>query len=268
MGIVALVFALFLGGCGTKQEIVVDEPKEHGIQEEPIIVQESQPKQEEKPAPKATMRPYEVNGVVYRPTVVRIGDKFRGVASWYGSDFHGKKTSSGEVYNMYELTAAHKTFPMNTMVKVTNLNNGKSVIVRVNDRGPFVKDRIIDLSYAAAKRLGMLDTGTAPVELEILGFDSTIGTLPKTEGSAAPKEVILKDFAVQIGAFRRYRGAAYVKSQNALVDGRYRAIIRKFDYEGAPIYRVWLVGFRSEQEARDFIASGRYPGAFLIRDVQ
>ncbi|MRJ02978.1 MAG: septal ring lytic transglycosylase RlpA family protein [Epsilonproteobacteria bacterium] len=214
------------------------------------------------------MKPYEINGVTYYPTVVKVGEKFQGVASWYGSDFHGKLTSSGEPFNMHDFTAAHKTLPMNTMVKVTNLKNGRSVIVRINDRGPFVKDRIIDLSYAAAKKIGIIETGTAPVELEILGFDSTINTLPKTEGAQTPKEVVLEDFAVQIGAFRKYRGAAYTKSQNSLVDGRYRAIIRKFDYKGAPIYRVWLIGFKSEQEARDFIATGRYPGAFLIRAEQ
>ncbi len=105
---------------------------------------------------RATMRPYTVGGKRYYPTMVSVGDTFSGIASWYGRDFHGKKTSNGEYYNMYDFTAAHKTLPMNTMLKVTNLRNNRSVIVRVNDRGPFVNNRIIDLSYAAAKRL---DTG-------------------------------------------------------------------------------------------------------------
>ena len=117
---------------------------------------------------KATMRCYTVLGKTYKPTHVRVGTTMRGISSWYGPNFHGRYTSNGEIYNMYDYTAAHKTLPMNTIVKVTNLNNNKSVIVRINDRGPFVKGRIIDLSYAAAKKIGLDVTGTAPVEIEVI----------------------------------------------------------------------------------------------------
>ena len=227
---------------------------------------------------RATMRPYTVRGVTYYPTVVRVGEKFRGIASWYGRDFHGRRTSNGEIYNMYAHTAAHKTLPMNTMVRVTNLRNGRSTVVRINDRGPFVGSRIIDLSYAAAKDIGVVGPGTAPVEIEVLGFDSHIAkkaaatrkTAAAAKASRPQKlprlEVVLDDFAVQIGSFRRYEGARITRDKNAVVDGCYKAVIRKFYYEGAPIYRVWLTGFSSEQEARDFIESGRYPGAFIIRN--
>jgi rare lipoprotein A len=92
-----------------------------------------------------------------------------GIASWYGKDFHGKPTSSGEIYDMYQLTCAHNTLPLGTMVMVTNMENGKSVELKVNDRGPFVKDRIIDLSYAAAQMVGMYEKGTAYVKLEVIG---------------------------------------------------------------------------------------------------
>jgi rare lipoprotein A len=92
-----------------------------------------------------------------------------GIASWYGKDFHGKPTSSGEVYDMYQLTCAHNTFPLGTMVMVTHIENGKSVELKVNDRGPFVKDRIIDLSYAAAQIIGMYEKGTAYVKVEAIG---------------------------------------------------------------------------------------------------
>ncbi len=92
----------------------------------------------------------------------------KGIASWYGKEDHGDLTASGEPYNMYEYTAAHRTLPFGTLVKVTNLKNGKSVIVRINDRGPFVKGRIIDLSYASAKKIGMIKQGTAPVSLEVV----------------------------------------------------------------------------------------------------
>lgn len=91
----------------------------------------------------------------------------RGVASYYGSDFHGKKTASGEQFDMYDLTAAHRTLPFNTLVKVTNLENNKSVVVRINDRGPFKKGRIVDLSLGAAKKINLIETGTAEVKLEI-----------------------------------------------------------------------------------------------------
>jgi rare lipoprotein A len=93
----------------------------------------------------------------------------QGIASWYGKDFHGRQTSSGEVYNMYQLTCAHPTLPLGTMVMVTNLENGRSVELRVNDRGPFVKGRIVDVSYAAAKMLDMAEKGTAPVKVEVFG---------------------------------------------------------------------------------------------------
>ena len=213
---------------------------------------------------RATMRPYTVNGTRYYPTVVSVGTKYRGIASWYGPNFHGKRTSNGEIYNMYNYTAAHKTLPMNTMVRVTNLNNGKSVVVRINDRGPFVSNRIIDLSYAAAKKIGMISTGTAPVELEVLGFHGNIANLPST-----PKEkVVLSNFAVQIGSFRRYQGAKITRENNALINGRYKAVIKKFIVDGRPLYRVWLTGFQSEAEARDFISKGYYPGAFIIRNGQ
>tara|TARA_A100001037_G_scaffold33384_1_gene26055 strand:- start:671 stop:1144 length:474 start_codon:yes stop_codon:yes gene_type:complete len=93
------------------------------------------------------------------------GFREKGLASWYGIDFHGRDTSSGEVYDMYEMTAAHKTLPLPTYVRVSNLDNGRSSIVKVNDRGPFIEGRIIDLSYAAAYRLGVTGPGTANVEI-------------------------------------------------------------------------------------------------------
>lgn len=94
--------------------------------------------------------------------------EMEGIASWYGEDFHGKKTASGERYNMYDLTAAHRTLPLGSRVRVTNLDNGEEVVVRINDRGPFKKGRIIDLSYEAARRLDMIDEGTARVKLTLL----------------------------------------------------------------------------------------------------
>ena len=96
------------------------------------------------------------------------GSAQTGLASWYGDDFHGKKTSCKEIYDMYALTAAHKSLPFQSYVKVTNLNNGEDVTVRINDRGPFIEGRIIDMSYAAANRLKMVEDGVVPVRVEVL----------------------------------------------------------------------------------------------------
>lgn len=108
---------------------------------------------------------YEVNGETYHVLPTARGYQERGRASWYGEDFHGKRTSSGEPYNMHAMTAAHRTLPLPTYVRVANVENGREIIVRVNDRGPFVEDRVIDLSYAAATELGLIRNGTGEVEV-------------------------------------------------------------------------------------------------------
>ncbi|MEA1879330.1 MAG: septal ring lytic transglycosylase RlpA family protein [Campylobacterota bacterium] len=118
---------------------------------------------------KSTMRSYVIKGKRYYPKEVRKGQVTRGISSWYGPNFHGKQTSNGEVYNMHARTAAHKTLPMDTIVSVHNLENGKSTIVRINDRGPFVRGRIIDCSYRAGKEIGLDKSGIAEVEVEVLG---------------------------------------------------------------------------------------------------
>ncbi|MEP0202812.1 MAG: septal ring lytic transglycosylase RlpA family protein [Halioglobus sp.] len=123
--------------------------------------------------------PYEVNGKTYDILDNARNYKERGIASWYGTKFHGRKTSNGELYDLYAATAAHKTLPIPSYARVTNLDNGRSVIVRVNDRGPFHDDRLIDLSYGAAVKLGYMEKGTAPVEVEVLniaGVDDRRGT--------------------------------------------------------------------------------------------
>lgn len=118
---------------------------------------------------------YAVRGRTYHPLQKACPGFFQdGVASWYGPGFDGKKTSSGEVYNMHGLTAAHSVLPLNTLVRVTNLKNNKNVVVRINDRGPFVKDRVIDLSLAAAQKIGMVAQGTSPVRVSVIGPASSM----------------------------------------------------------------------------------------------
>jgi len=130
-----------------------------------------------------TGKPYSVAGRWYYP-MQRVGTYDEtGTASWYGRDFHGKKTANGERYDMHALSAAHKTLPMPTLVRVTNLENGRSVVVRVNDRGPFVKNRLIDLSYSAAQSLGYTDKGTARVRVQTLNRPSpTVATVSTGSG--------------------------------------------------------------------------------------
>jgi rare lipoprotein A len=227
---------------------------------------------------KATMRTYHVRGHTYHPTYVSVGDTMRGISSWYGPNFHGKYTSNGEVYNMHRMTAAHKTWPMDTIVKVENLTNGRSVIVRINDRGPFVRGRIIDCSYAAGKKLGLDRTGIAKVKLTVLGFSGKVFK-PKVAEKRAQAHastpvptkplprVRLSDFGVQVGAFRNYEGAVkYKRHYHDMADERLRVVVRRFDEGGAPLYRVWVMGFGSEDEAMDFIRDNDVAGGFLVRN--
>lgn len=219
---------------------------------------------------KATMRSYRVLGKQYHPTYVEVGQKMKGISSWYGPNFHGKYTSNGEVYDMHARTAAHKTWPMDTMVKVKNLQNGKSTIVRINDRGPFVKGRIIDCSYAAGKEIGLDRMGIAKVSIEVLGFAGKVEpaeTRISRKKTQTQTRVALSNFGVQVGAFRRYAGAQTFKNKYSAMYSRYNAKIKKFDnVDGAPLYRVWLMGFGSEQEARDFKNSHSLEGAFIVRN--
>jgi rare lipoprotein A len=215
----------------------------------------------------ATMRPYTVHGKRYYPSVVRVGESLHGRASWYGPKFHGKLTSNGEIYNMYDATAAHKTLPMNTIVRVTNKNNGRSTIVRINDRGPFVESRIIDLSKKAATDIGMIGTGTAPVQLDILGFaqDGTTRIADMETLKKGPTQKVMDSFAVQIGSFTRIEGAMVTQEKFDKTEG-YRTIIKDSEYNGKRLFRVWLTGFQSEDEARDFKDSGRFAHAFIVRE--
>jgi rare lipoprotein A len=147
--IIFLSIFFFLTACGSRQRVVIDQSAPPS--EKPEI------KREAKLPPETKLEKRETREVQY------------GVASWYGGEFHGRPTSSGEVYDMFQLTCAHNSLPLGTMVMVTNIENGRSAELRVNDRGPFVKERIIDVSYAAARMLGMWGKGTANVKVEWVG---------------------------------------------------------------------------------------------------
>ncbi len=174
---------------------------------------------------KGTQKPYEVNGRRYQPMQTADGFVEKGIASWYGKDFHGRKTSNGEIYDMYAMTAAHKTLPMNVHLRVTNLNNGRSTVVRINDRGPFVRERIVDLSFSAAKELDIIGPGTAPVQIEVLGYrDEPKGS--STPHYTRPASYEVGPFMIQVGAFtvreNAQRLAADLKARygsSAVVEG-------------------------------------------------
>ena len=134
----------------------------------------------------------------------RAGTSQRGIASWYGEPFHGRATASGEIYDMHGLTAAHKELPLGTWVKVRNLGNGRSVTVKVNDRGPFVRGRIIDMSYGAAQKLGMVGPGTAKVEVTVVELGN---------GPSGPN--MSTRFTVQVGAFQEAGNAERLRSELA-----------------------------------------------------
>lgn len=164
------------------------------------------------PLRKANMRPYVALGKSYTPMTTLESYKERGIASWYGRRYHGQKTASGEIYDMYAMTAAHPILPLPSYVRVTNIKNGKSVVVRVNDRGPFHSDRLIDLSYTAAYKLGVLGGGSAQVEVESI----LPGREPATRIAAAPPAVAnvpatvvdnASGIYLQLGAFSVYDNA-------------------------------------------------------------
>lgn len=166
----------------------------------------------------------------------------QGIASWYGHPFHGRRTASGEVYNMYARTAAHRTLPFGTRVRVHDLENGQNVVVRITDRGPFVEGRIIDLSYAAAQAMQM--PGIARVRLEILGYGDT--------GSPAPSPGI---FAVQVGAFRDQANAQRLKDQIPSSFGP--VTIQTLERDDGVFYRVRVGSVSTEEEAERLAAKLR-----------
>ncbi|MGB3751027.1 MAG: septal ring lytic transglycosylase RlpA family protein [Arcobacteraceae bacterium] len=212
---------------------------------------------------RATMRPYEVFGKKYYPTIARINDNLTGIASWYGPNFHAKKTSNGEVYNMYADTAAHKTLPMNTIVKVKNLENGKSVIVRINDRGPFVSGRIIDLSNKSAHTIDMVKKGTAKVKVTVLGFNGKIATTVKEKNEIKT----VSNYYIQVGVFSKIEGANTTKRKFELIlEDEYKVILKDGELNNKDVKRVWISGFRSEQEAQDFKEANNLQKAMIIAE--
>lgn len=185
---------------------------------------------------------YEVWGKKYSVLSSHVGYSAEGTASWYGLKFHGHKTSNGEIYDIYKMSAAHKSLPIPSFAKVTNLDNGKSVIVRVNDRGPFHDDRLIDLSYAAASRLDIIKRGTGRVHVE--GIDATsfakhlnVEIAPIQAEPQVAKAPIVSAGYLQVGAFSNEKSALAVQAKLAELDG-VETTIEKLKRADLTLHRV------------------------------
>ena len=279
MRLVAFAAALAVSGCSTISRIEPPPPaasapakgayyKDDGPGANPpadlAAIPDPVPRLE--PLHRFANRPYQVFGKDYVPVAQLAPFRQTGVASWYGRRYHGAPTSSGERYDMYAMTAAHPTLPIPSYARVTNLANRRSVVVRINDRGPFHSDRIIDLSYTAAWKLGYADVGSARVELAtILPGGVSPGTVsaraesrPEPEQNQGAKGVFL-----QLGAFsareaaenfrvRVYRELAWLSEPIQVIDG------------GA-VFRLHLGPYRSQDEARAI--ADRFQTEFNLRPV-
>lgn len=217
-----IVVAVFVSACSTTPPVIQD-----GGPTKPVDVSHIP---NAKPQPVVRTRAgnakvYTVLGKTYRTLNSSKGYRERGVASWYGTKFHGNRTANGEVYDMYAMTAAHKTLPILSYVRVTHVGNGRSVVVKINDRGPFHGNRLIDLSYAAARKLGVDQTGTALVDVVDITPDSnnsasTVSAVALSQSaqsvntSVTPSQVSFpQKLYLQLGAFREVAGASSLKSR-------------------------------------------------------
>ncbi|MGE4545935.1 MAG: septal ring lytic transglycosylase RlpA family protein [Pedobacter sp.] len=221
-------------------------------------------------------RVYEIGERFYEPILNCTGFIQQGIGSWYGIPFHGRQTSNGEIFDMNALSAAHKTLPLGIWIKVTNLVNGREVIVRVNDRGPYFKDRVLDLSVAAAKELGYYETGTAPISIQALGYarserltkrwlspeqeevlrlhkppfnpvEVIYGSSPKA-GEYAPDQV-KPEYTVQVAAFKTLEKAEAVL---IAVQTRFQsAVMKAYPMGDCQIYCIRLEKLTSRQQAEN-----------------
>lgn len=210
----------------------------------------------------ANILAYQDRGIKYYPRYVKKGLVKIGKASWYGKPFHGRLTANGERYNMYAMTAAHRTYAMNTVLKVTNLQNKKSVKVRINDRGPFYSSRNIDLSYAAAKKLGIAKQGVGKVKIEVLSHSKKPATYKATplQKTSIKKTTIPRNNLVQIASFFDPKSANEFKKQqkykNITIVKRYIKSKKRTAYKVIIRCTPW--------EAKKLISSKKFSGAYLL----
>ncbi len=213
-----------------------------------------------------SQKPYQINGSWYYPLPTAQGYVEEGLASWYGADFHGKPTSCGEPYDMYAMTAAHKTLPLGTYVKVTNMENRRSVILRINDRGPFVSGRIIDLSCKGAQELGSYQKGLAKVRVEAVQAASEEHIGQDTYWRVQPVPSFrYGQFTIQIGAFREQSNAYRLKEK--MSKGFQWSQVGQMLEKGDPLYRVHVGMYEDLVLAKkdlDYLRSHGFADAFVV----
>lgn len=258
------IIILLTASCQSISPTVEDLVKNKGIDVESSTdisnIKNAVPKKESK-SKRGNPKSYVVFGKRYY--VMESSDNFtqKGIASWYGPKFHGKKTSNGEVYDMYKMTAAHKELPLPTYLDVTNIKNGKTITVRVNDRGPFHDNRIVDLSYSAAKKLGIIKEGTGLVEIKAINPASSstaIDSKPYITTAKSNQDVINEQelntsFYIQVGSFSKKENAIKMKKKlDMLGDGLIK--ISPVTIGGDKLYRV-NIGPLSDVKLADAIVS-------------
>jgi len=252
-GLVLLLACFVLVACSTKpSRYKIDQDVDPGGQFDVSNIPEIVPKWEPL-SPQGNQASYEVLGERYRVLPADSVYEEEGLASWYGLKFHGELTSNGEIYDMYSFSAAHKTLPLPSYVRVTNLENNQELIVRVNDRGPFHSDRIIDLSYAAAIKLGYKDKGTARVKLERLNVSPPdTGDAVKTRATKHAGQALSDKLVpfVQVAAFSSYDLAEAMgkRVQGVLPDSK--VFLADTQTATGLLYRVRVGPFESSQEAK------------------
>ncbi len=233
-----ITVSLLLAACGTTG---------HRVSVEPGL-----------PGQRPWQRPYSVDGIRYVPLASAEGYREEGLASWYGAEEHGGPTSNGETFDMYLLTAAHKTLPLGCYLRVTNKNNGKQTLVRVNDRGPFVAGRIVDLSFRSARELDIVDSGVAPVLIEVVSS----GSVPLRPERTAPA---VGAYTLQVASFADPQTARQLSER--LRKELSFSIFREVVTGKGRFYRVQAGQFRSRtaaEEARLSLAANGYPDAFIV----
>ena len=257
--------ALVLTACSSSGRYNQPEPnagryqqaKDSIPQRLPTMLEMTDPQPQAEPLSRGGNKPYSLFGQHYTPLVDSTSHHEIGIASWYGNKFHGHLTSNGETYNMFAMTAAHKTLPLPCYVKVTNLDNNKSAIVRVNDRGPFHRDRIIDLSYSAAHKIGMLRQGTAKVQLELLQSPAMYAQLNEPAASSCFIQVLASTDSNRLSRLQQQ-----LQREQALPSEI---------QPGSGIFRLLVGPTASRQQAQQWLAqlkAGPFPDAYFFDSRQ
>lgn len=272
---ISLIFAIFFTGCSFTNPFVNPHKTTHYGSSDinydaPMAEDDIDEIHASDRIYKSTMKPYKVRGKWYYPIPAHEGDTYDGKASWYGPNFHGHLTSNGERYNMHKRTAAHKTLPINTYVRVINLDNGLETVVRINDRGPFVSGRIIDLSYQAAKEIGLIKHGVVPVRLEVVSCDESANcyAYKKPKKKTYKKVVQNKNnrYFVQIASIYNKSQAIKLKKRYSSIDKNYQPYLVAREYKNKMIYKLLIGRFATSEDAKNFIKAKNFKNAFVVKD--